>query len=70
MPCVWGYLINTSPYVVRTKIRRTGNQKQQSETNILIVDDEENVLLSFASYLSSEGYTVKIFTALVKSKCE
>lgn len=49
---------SSSPYIVRTKIRRTGNQKQ----NLLIVDDEEDVLLSFTSYLSSEGYTVKTFT--------
>jgi CheY-like chemotaxis protein len=47
------------PYIVRTKIKRTSNKQQQ---NILIVDDEEDVLLSFTSYLSSEGYAVKTFT--------
>ena len=36
-------------------------QKQEFSTNILLIDDEEDILLTFKEGLTSEGYNVEAF---------
>ena len=37
-------------------------QQQRYSTNIMIVDDEPDILFTYESFLSAEGYTVEAFT--------
>ncbi len=37
-------------------------QQQRYSTNVMIVDDEPDILFTYESFLSAEGYTVEAFT--------
>jgi CheY-like chemotaxis protein len=47
---------------VKQQLQQLQRQQQRYSTNIMVVDDEPDILFTYKSLLSAEGYDVKAFT--------